>query len=71
MTSLDTLGRAFAGPNRYCWVFTFEDEKVVDIVKYRDTALIERVLGTLDRTPAVMPRPAASASAGGGGHQHR
>lgn len=35
-------------PNRYCWIFTFEENKVVDIVEYCDTALIERVLEPLD-----------------------
>lgn len=34
-------------PNRYCWVFTFKDRKVVEIVEYCDTALIERVLQPL------------------------
>lgn len=32
--------------NRYAWVFTFRDGKVVDILEYCDTDLIQRVLAS-------------------------
>jgi hypothetical protein len=35
-------GTAYA--NRYCWVFTFRDGKVAEIVEYCDTDLINRTL---------------------------
>ncbi len=31
--------------NRYCWVFRFEGEKVVEMVEYMDTALTAAALG--------------------------
>lgn len=37
-------------PNRYCWVFTFREGEVVNIVEYCDTALVERVLEPLEST---------------------
>ena len=45
------LSRTTAGvpyPNRYCWVMTLRAGRVVDIVEYADTALIERALGRPD-----------------------
>lgn len=40
--------------NRYCWLFRFNDSKVVDLVEYADTALIEAAL--------LPPAPGASAA---------
>lgn len=35
--------------NRYCWVFRFSERKVVELIEYTDTALIESAL----RPPSV------------------
>jgi uncharacterized protein len=37
-----TKGKEYA--NTYCWVFRFQDEKVVELIEYTDTALIESAL---------------------------
>jgi len=35
-------GKAYA--NSYCWVFRFQDNKVIELTEYADTALIESAL---------------------------
>lgn len=39
--------------NEYCFVFRFRDGKIVEIVEYCDTALIDRVLGSYDDAVAA------------------
>ena len=42
--SVTRSGEPYA--NTYCWIFTFRDARVVDIVEHTDTELIARVLLT-------------------------
>jgi len=44
-------GKPYA--NTYCWVFRFQDGKVVELTEYADTALIESAL----EPPSVRPEP--------------
>lgn len=44
---LNATARATGRPydNRYCWVYTCRDGKIVDMVEYADTALAADVMG--------------------------
>ena len=44
--------------NRYCWVFRFADGRVIELMEYTDTALIESAL----QPPSGVGKPATVAS---------
>lgn len=43
-TSTQNNGRPFG--NRYCWVCRFEDDVIVEVRAYLDSALVAEVIGT-------------------------